>query len=565
MKKQLIYLIVLCVFGSVTESKSQDHFDISFESKTIKVSKSSKHSITYPIVIKSKNASSKTWKNHFLTVVVNSAKSTLPSSEYKIDFTEKEITTLNQEQTVYLTLPKDTLTDRERKLYLTLQITNKTQKNISDKNSGSITETVVIVEAHNKADDQPQETFDISFENKAMKVAKSDSKMEIYPIIIKTKRNKSESWKKHVLSIGIDTLKSTLPPNDYSIDFNSKELNHLNSEETLYLKLPKDTLSDRERKLYLNLNVRNNGKKLVNEKNAASAENKTIEITVNAHKRAENQLSHYSNLTYVGTNFDLVDKVKAENFFFATNIFIPPVENKNKLGFYLSLYGNRAMSDVDSTGIVRRTYKLESVNDSTYIRHTEQAKMITTRVSDNIGAHINLLVSLFPKKEGSDLSLYYSPSLEFVWRRTKISRLYKNPTLRDSIVVTGSIPGTIELDSFSQRNYNEFSFNAGALGLFLALENKTISVRAHASVGYSSNFYPQLSMSTNQINTKRSNDIFFSGRVWITEPITGITLQAEITNTAINSRPFFGATLSKAFHFKDIGGFFSPLIPSAKK
>lgn len=31
---------------------------------------------------------------------------------------------------------------------------------------------------------------------------------------------------------------------------------------------------------------------------------------------------------------------------------------------------------------------------------------------------------------------------------------------------------------------------------------------------------------------------FFAGRAWITEPKTGITLQAEITNTMDNPRPF---------------------------
>ena len=409
-----------------------------------------------------------------------------------------------------------------------------------------------------------QDNFYISFEEKNTIIPKNDQSQNIF-FKIQTKNTGSEVWKNHTLNISVDDSKSTVLPKYYKFEDTTIELNSLKKEENILLTIIPDTLSERETKLFISLTVTDNNKKDVTDKNMAPIENRTIEITIKPYKKTENQLNDYSNLTYVGTNFDLVEKAKVENVFFASNIFIPPTIGKNKVGFYLSLYGNRAMSDIDSTGVVRRTYKLESVNDSTYIRHTEQAKMITTRISDNIGAHINLLVPMFPKKEASDLNLYYAPSLEFVWRRSKINRLYKNPTLRDSIVESGSIPGTIELASFSQRNFNEYSFNAGGLGLFLSLENKSICVRVHASVGYSSNFYPNLSMNTNQVSTKRSHDIFFSGRAWITEPVTGITLQAEITNTAINSRPFFGATLSKAFHFKDIGGFFSPLTNSSKK
>lgn len=54
--------------------------------------------------------------------------------------------------------------------------------------------------------------------------------------------------------------------------------------------------------------------------------------------------------------------------------------------------------------------------------------------------------------------------------------------------------------------------------------------------------------------------IFFTGRAWITESVTGISIQAEITNTLKNPSAFFGVTLSKAINFKNLGRIFQPII-----
>jgi hypothetical protein len=107
---------------------------------------------------------------------------------------------------------------------------------------------------------------------------------------------------------------------------------------------------------------------------------------------------------------------------------------------------------------------------------------------------------------------------------------------------------------------NEYSFNAAPIGLFLVHETKNISVRVHGSVGYASNYFGNfLETGISDFEVVQQNDIFFSGRAWITEPKSGITLEAEVTNSFFNSRPFFVATLSKAFDFKDLGSVFSPI------
>ncbi|MFA7444446.1 MAG: hypothetical protein WCY89_00730 [Flavobacteriaceae bacterium] len=404
--------------------------------------------------------------------------------------------------------------------------------------------------------------YNIGFEKDTIRVEKSDKKDVIIPLKLKTLIFKKQEWKDYFVRIQIDEENTTLIKSDYEMMKFERNFSQLENE-TIFFVLKKDSIEDRTRKITLSINsIKKDTLKEenVNEKN--SADNKKIVIVVESSSKESESLSDYNILSYIGTNFDMAEgKTRAQNLFFATNIFMHPQKERNKLGFYLSLYGNRTMSDIDSTGNVRNTYKIEKLTDSTYVEYTSQNKMITTKVSDNIGAYISPLIKIFnSQKNNNDVNLYYSPSLEFVWRRISVTREFKNPTNLDSIIITGTIPGSLELDKIHKREYNEYAFNAGVLGLFLSYENKDISVRVHGSVGYSSSFYPKFSSSSEVIaETDRVHDIFFSGRAWITEPKTGITLQAEIINTSKYPRPYFGVTLSKAFRLKELSGFFSPI------
>jgi hypothetical protein len=58
---------------------------------------------------------------------------------------------------------------------------------------------------------------------------------------------------------------------------------------------------------------------------------------------------------------------------------------------------------------------------------------------------------------------------------------------------------------------------------------------------------------------RRQDDIGFTGRAWITEPKSGLTLQAEIVNTLIYPRPYYVVTLSKALGFQNLGSIFAPI------
>ncbi|SMC32941.1 hypothetical protein [Moheibacter sediminis] len=397
--------------------------------------------------------------------------------------------------------------------------------------------------------------FSVSFQKDTIKVEK-DSKDIYINIPLKIKIIDAQDWNEHTLEIEIDPLNTNLPASDYIIYDTKYDFKELSKDKVINILLKKDTINDRDRVIVLKLKTKK-GITDVGDKNLG--DNKDIVIIVKSHQTKYEGTNDYKILSYVGTNFDMVEgKTKAKNLFFATNIFLPPIKNKNKVGFYFSLYGNRTMSDIDSTGNTRRTYKLKPISDSSHIKYTSQNKMIISRVSDNIGVHLSPLFRII-KSSNHNLNLYYAPSLEFIWRKSSITTEFKNPSELDSLVVNTHIPGIIIMDNISKRVQNEYVFNFGGVGLFLVYETKDFSFRINSSVGYSSYFYPSNFLISNQQMTERKSDVFFSGRAWITENKTGITLQTEIMNTAINPRPFFGVTLSKAFKLDQLSTILAPL------
>jgi hypothetical protein len=412
-----------------------------------------------------------------------------------------------------------------------------------------------------KVDVNANSIFSLSFESDTIKVEKA-SKDGYISIPLKVDIVNPQTWEDYKFYIEVDKEKSSLPVSDYEFEDNTFNFSDLKKSKVITIKLKKDTLWDRERKIVLSLKTSKNTDDI--DKRNIGLKKKII-VIVGDGKDHVNLFHEYNILAYVGTNFDIVEsKTKAKNLFFATNIFIPPVERRNKVGFYFSLYGNRTMSDIDSTGNVSRVYKIEPVSGTQHNEYRAQYKMVTSRVSDNIGAYISPLFRLI-KSSNKHLSLYYSPSLEFIWRKSTITRDFKDQKNSEVSLVDGFVPGTVMMDNVSRKIQNEYVFNVGGAGFFLAYQTADVSFRAHASVGYSSYFYPSnYLVEGNTTEVKRMHDVFFLGRVWLTEAKTGITLQAEIMNTAINPRPFFGVTLSKAIKLDKLGSIFTPLTDRSK-
>ncbi|KZS42404.1 hypothetical protein AWE51_02885 [Aquimarina aggregata] len=403
-----------------------------------------------------------------------------------------------------------------------------------------------------------QEYVDISFDtiSNSFRKQKTD---QIKSISFRTDIKELKNQEDYKLIIQVDNDETTLSSKDYEIYYKPTLASKLKEKEKIFIKIKKDTLSDRTRTIKLNIRLFK-GDSIAKIPNIGDFESILINI------KPIRIVNGYEYLGYIGTNFDLVEGIQAKDLFFAANIFKSPEQTlKKKVGFYLSLYGNRALSQIDSSGILKRVVAVEAVSDTSYQVINETRSIRRTRFSDNLGAYISPLWKITSKKSpNSTLNLYYSPSLEFIYRRTKTSISdFGSPKL-DTIPKIGDINEETarpqNLPSPRNDTFNEYSFNLGVLGIFLALENKQISVRVHGSVGYASNYFIDFEKSnSNSSILVQQSDLFFSGRAWITEPKSGVTLQAEVTNSAFNPRPFFVATLSKAFDFEKIGTIFTPL------
>ena len=328
-------------------------------------------------------------------------------------------------------------------------------------------------------------------------------------------------------------------------------------------------------KLVLKIVVKkqDNGKEVVDEKgNSGKIQKIVIMIFPGIEK-----LPNYRYLGYLGTNFDLVDGIHAKNLFFATNIFIPDTK---RWGFALSLYGNRTMTKTDSTRLATYESRIEKINEDSIARYFDSATRVSTRVSDNIGINFTPLYEIKPLSEAT-LKLFYAPQFEFIWRRTSMQNEYVgSKTIRiDSVKnrYPANTPFPLVAPSQTKLEFNVYDVYLGIIGLLLKYENDDISVRLSSSVGMNYNYSPvNVSAGSGSggitlVNSEyqRIKRPFYFGRLWITEPTTGLTLGGEVSNflgkrtvkgvEIRNAQPNYNVTLSKAFNLKNLATVVKPL------
>ncbi len=400
----------------------------------------------------------------------------------------------------------------------------------------------------------------VSFQKNAVEVKRSKSTDVTFPVPIIYSHGSGRDTAGMVITVSVVPGKSDLATTAYSVDFADRPLNSLNASDAtknqVYVKLNRDSIPDRARQLVLRFDINKNNRTVAND----DFESENREIVLNIPAIKEDSISGYSYLAYIGTNFDLIDGGKAAQIFFAVNVFLPPLKKK-AVGYYLSLYGNRTMSIMDSVGDLRRTTKYVSLTDTSYMSYSMQMSRISSIQSDNLGAYSSPLIRLGNISNIENrIKVFLAPTLEFVWRRTKLETRYTNGKHLDSIMEKGSIRGIMEFSDVQEYRFNEYNFNSG-LGLMVVHESDNISVRVHVSAGYGIIYTPlKDNKSTEPIMTyRKARDVFFTGRAWISEATTGLTLQAEIFNSMINPRPFYGVTLSKALNFKSLGTIFQPI------
>jgi len=406
-----------------------------------------------------------------------------------------------------------------------------------------------------------QKTIKLSFEKSNDIVYRQETDV-VFPISLKLDSVKidKDSLSQYIVTIKPSDEKSTLAKSCYSLAFNSITLDKMSSSYTFYINLQKDTLGDINRQIYFLIEIK---RKSQNADINISDSNKTLNLIVQGFKR----LNNFRYLAYVGTNFDLVDGVKAQNLFFATNVFLPPQSIRERFGLNFSLYGNRTLSQTDTSGRVRYTSKIIGLGGDSARYFQEEALKTVNRVSDNLGVSFSPLVWLGKvSNPNRTMQLYYAPQLEFIWRRTKISTSYTNSVIVDSSLIRQNRPITGVLTLTPPKTttpINIYDVYIGLAGFFLSHENEYISLRLQGSLGV--NFsYMSSAQTINSIQSSfdRSFSFLGFGRAWITEPVSGITLGAEVSNTFGNRdryQPYFNVTLSKAIKLKSLGTIVEPV------
>jgi hypothetical protein len=128
--------------------------------------------------------------------------------------------------------------------------------------------------------------------------------------------------------------------------------------------------------------------------------------------------------------------------------------------------------------------------------------------------------------------------------------------------------GTVILtEPSSKTNLNVYDIYLGLLGVMVNHENKFISVRVNAALGLNVSYVAGRgggATRANEIKTSytRISQMFFFTRTWITEPVSGVTIGAEVSNTLFrraNAQPYFNVTLSKAINLSSLAGIFQPV------
>ncbi len=408
-----------------------------------------------------------------------------------------------------------------------------------------------------------QETAKLYFEKDEYQIQKKVTE-ETYRLIVKIDSLKipDSTLALYKVSIVVNDEMSTLPECDYILENNTFNLKGNQSEHTFYLTINGDSIVDRDRYLYFSILVTKDNKAVAIN---LSKENLTQKIKIISTKA----INAYNYLAYIGTNFDLVDGIQAKNLFFASNLFVPPSTEKRSLGFNLILYGNRTLTLTDTSGQARFASKIVGLPGDSARTYYEEGLKTVSRVSDNLGASFSPLWRMGKISDGNrPTQVYYAPQFEFIWRRTNVTTLYSDTRLIDSVdrrnrPITGPIYLTQPNES---KTYNIYDIYVGGLGFLLNHNNNHISIRVQASTGVTYRYTAQNSSSnrgTSETPYDRKLNYFIFVRAYITEPITGLTLGAEITNNYIKKsshQPYYNVTLSKAFNLNALSGVFRPVV-----
>lgn len=285
---------------------------------------------------------------------------------------------------------------------------------------------------------------------------------------------------------------------------------------------------------------------------------KRIIIYVKPYK--SDTLRNYELWFMTGTNFDLFDGVKAEEFFFRANsLFRITDKVYGQVAFYKNRYNT---IDTSSGSTPFSSIKSPNLGDSLYTMTSGNFRRTTSQTIDPLALQFDVLYKLTNNEESN-----FFATAGFDFSTTTVSINNKYNFLDTSFYLKTSKPDTVrgynnfgttsfpESISYKKPNYN---LNVGFMWI---LNEDEVNIKAHFTAGFS-NYATLITYYQSRgagiiYNYESKKDIYVQMRMFATYKPLGLCFGLE-SFIRQNEVPAFNFTLSKAF---DIKGFIKNFTP----
>lgn len=258
---------------------------------------------------------------------------------------------------------------------------------------------------------------------------------------------------------------------------------------------------------------------------------------------------------FTGTNFDFFDGIKADQFFFRSNLLF---KISSKFYGQLAFFKNRYFSfDSSSTNSFSQQIPIIPPNDSIkYALGTFNKNVKQT--TDIIGVSLDLMFKL---GSSESVSTYFATGgFDISTRTIKLENTFSN---FDSVILMVKRPGPDTAFHFSPLPPKSFSYQYPvynfSVGFMWILNTEKINIKTHVLGGlskFSEPSFRETSRGVNSIYTSYTKP-YIQIRLFGTYKPSGISLGYEMF-TRRNEIPQFNFTLSKVF---DLSNFLNILTP----
>jgi|GEM_PF-4515636 len=299
----------------------------------------------------------------------------------------------------------------------------------------------------------------------------------------------------------------------------------------------------------------------------------------------------------LGTNFDLVDGIEANNLYGGVIMFVKDIAGKKenrRWSFTGGVYESKSISSSstsDSGFVYKDASSLKLAANGKYPYYRTRGPIKSTTEVKSIGLVFSPFFRLTKEmSETEGFHLYASVYLEMLWQRVKTRNDYTGTTLDSTLYETN------ESSIFYNHNFKEDELSADyrshyfGAGLPIYIKHKNYNFYLSSVVGATTQEFVAVQetrkprpghylldenptkrrerLSTNIVYTpKHPWNAFYLFNFRLNEDYTGITFSGEVRGFFIkNSKPIISLALSKKFNLEDVfKAIVAPFTPGKSK